>query len=185
MKFTRVKPLNERLMSMTICFVQTARSRKALSRGVYCSDLQRHWLNILAVCATVLGISSTIYFVFYTNRMEASPPPIVFGRNYGSDTCKLSISWFYGFSMFASSAPIKSHSQSRDRQSDLKVSFHESIFYSSQPGRTLCHRERAMGRVEPLEAARHEATEASDKIRCCGTYGSSDEALLQRLYVLG
>jgi hypothetical protein len=53
--------------------------------------IRKHWLNILAICATILGISSTIYFIFYTDRSQEPRQPIVFDRNYDSDTCKLTL----------------------------------------------------------------------------------------------
>ena len=54
-------------------------------------NVRKHWLNILAICATVLGLSTTIYFIFYTNNSQDTRPPIVFGQNYDSDTCKLTV----------------------------------------------------------------------------------------------
>lgn len=43
------------------------------------------------LCATVLGLSTTAYFIFYTSNYEVTRLPIVFGQNYDSDTSKLSI----------------------------------------------------------------------------------------------
>jgi hypothetical protein len=51
-------------------------------------NLRKNWLNVLAICATILGLSTTAFFIFYTNKEAAPRPPIIFGQGYNSDTCK-------------------------------------------------------------------------------------------------
>ncbi|CAO1316046.1 unnamed protein product [Diamesa tonsa] len=49
-------------------------------------DPKKHWLQILAVFAIVLGLSTTVYYTILANKTTDQRPPIVFGKNYESDT---------------------------------------------------------------------------------------------------
>jgi len=51
-------------------------------------SLRKNWLNILAVCSILLGVSTTIYFLIYANNSDTTPQPILFGKNYDDSTCK-------------------------------------------------------------------------------------------------
>lgn len=84
------------LVALIIQFLHLilAHSHKSSGKSPFSLNIKKNWLNVLAFCATVLGLSTTIYFIFYTNSSEVSRPPIVFGRNYDSDTCKLSMNKF-------------------------------------------------------------------------------------------
>lgn len=95
--------------------------------GKSTSVLRRNWLNVLAVCATVLGISTTIYFIVFTGSVKTAPPPILFGSNYNSDACEcINIPWrlnhskpFQCFKRFIAAGGIKSTGYRSKRMANI------------------------------------------------------------------
>lgn len=159
--------------------------------------IRKNWLNILAVCATVLGLSTTIYFIFYTEKSDNAPPPIVFGRNYDSDTCKsLQIAIYNRIACLrASHACSNFHSHSEPIHfSVLKfptMSYQHSkidkwpIFYSSQPEWTLHNWSGEVGRNEPFIALSHWKITTFGEIRRRWSHGGSNATMFQHLHLLG